>query len=94
LTPTFCHNLSLETGVSIDEDFEYLFIFGNPAKTDIFQLIARVRKGDCDRRIKTVYCSVPKFSSLLCRLEGLRFDLTYLQDPVEWQTKKKSKRIS
>ena len=36
---------ALNTGISIDEDFEYLFIFGNPSKTDIFQLIARVRKG-------------------------------------------------
>lgn len=82
---------ALNTGISIDEDFEYLFIFGNPSKTDIFQLIARVRKGITNRRIKTVYCSVPKYNSIKCRLEGLLFDLTYLDNPIEWQTKKKSR---
>lgn len=82
---------ALNTGISIDEDFEYLFIFGNPAKTDIFQLIARIRKGNINRHIKTVYCSVPKYNSIKCRLEGLQFDLTYLKNPIEWQTKKKSR---
>ncbi len=82
---------ALNTGISIDEDFEYLFIFGNPAKTDVFQLIARVRKGNTNRHIKTVYCSVPKYNSIKCRLEGLQFDLTYLENPIEWQTKKKSR---
>jgi hypothetical protein len=84
---------ALNTGVSIDEDFEYLFIFGNPSKTDIFQLIARVRKGENDRRIKVVFCSVPKVSSLRLRLERMQFDLTYQKDPVEWQTKKRSKGL-
>ncbi len=82
---------ALNTGVSIDEDFEYLFIFGNPAKTDIFQLIARVRKGKGNRRIKTVYCSVPKHSSIKCRLDGLQLDRSYFDDPIEWQTKRKSR---
>lgn len=36
---------ALNTGISIDEDFDYLFIFGNPSKTDIFQVISRVRRG-------------------------------------------------
>ena len=82
---------ALNTGISIDEDFEYLFIFGNPSKTDIFQLIARIRKGTANRNINTVYCSVPKHNSIKCRLEGLQFDLTYLDNPIEWQTKKKSR---
>lgn len=82
---------ALNTGVSIDEDFEYLFIFGNPSKTDIFQLIARVRKGNNNRHLKTVYCQVPKYNSLSCRLKGLELDLSYQDNPVEWQRITKSK---
>jgi hypothetical protein len=84
---------ALNTGVSIDEDFEYLFIFGNPSKTDIFQLIARIRRGNTNRRIKTVYCSVPKRCSILCRLEGLELDLSYRDNPIEWQKQRKSRSI-
>lgn len=84
---------ALNIGVSIDEDFEYIFILGNPSKTNAFQLIARVRKGENDRRIKVVYCSVPKASSLRKRRDGMQFDLTYQKDAVEWQTKKRSKGL-
>ena len=76
---------ALNTGISIDEDIEYLFIFGNPSKTDIYQLLARVRRGKSNRQLKTVYCSVPKYNSVKCRIEGLELDLSYLLNPVEWQ---------
>lgn len=78
---------ALNSGVSIDEDFEYLFILGNPSQTDIFQLVSRIRKGKANRKLKTVYCSVPKYHSLKCRLDGLELALSYLNNPVEWQRK-------
>lgn len=84
---------ALNTGVSIDEDFEYLFIFGNPSKTAIFQLIARVRKGKSLRKIKTIFCSVPLYSSLVAQKEQKEIDLLFIDDNKEWQTKTRARRF-
>ena len=85
-----CITSALNTGISIDEDFDYLFILGNSAQTDMFQLAARVRIGSSNRHYKTVYCSVPKRNSLKFRMESMMLDLTYLKEPTRWQIQKRS----
>ena len=78
---------ALNTGVSINEDFEYLFIFGNPSETSIFQLIARVRKGSKDnpRKLKTVYCAVPRWYSLNARKTQIENDILFVDNKDEWK---------
>lgn len=80
---------ALNTGVSIDEDFEYLFILGCPSKTSIFQLIARIRRGSNNRKIKTIYCSVPPYSTIRTRHDARIDDLLYIDNPEEWKSKRR-----
>lgn len=80
---------ALNTGVSIDEDFEYVFILGCPSKTSIFQLIARIRRGYSNRRIKMVYCSVPPYQTIRTRRETKLEDLMYIDNPTEWRAKRR-----
>lgn len=84
---------ALNTGISIDEDFEYLFIFGNPSKTAIRQLIARVRKGKQNRKLKTVFCSVPSYHSICARKNQIEQDLLFFDNKEEWQLKKRTRNL-
>ena len=80
---------ALNTGVSINEDYEYLFIFGHPSKTSIFQLIARVRKGskETPRKLKTVFCAVPRWHSINTRKTQIENDLLFVDNKDEWKLK-------
>ena len=84
---------ALNTGVSINENYEYLFIFGNPSKTAIFQLIARVRRGKYHRKLKTVFCSVPTWSRINAMKDQLATDLLFVDDKAEWELKRRSRRL-
>lgn len=84
---------ALNTGVSINEDYEYLFIFGNPSKTAIFQLIARVRRGKYHRKLKTVFCSVPTWSRINAMKEQYATDLLFVDDKTEWEVNRRSRRL-
>ncbi len=80
---------ALNTGVSIDEDFEYMFILGCPSRTAMFQLIARIRRGHNNRSIKTIYCSVPPYQTLRTRRDSRLEDLMYVENPIEWKSKRR-----
>lgn len=80
---------ALNTGVSIDEDFEYMFILGCPSRTAMFQLIARIRRGFNGRRIKTVYCSVPPYQTIRARRDSILTALMYKDNPIEWKAKRR-----
>lgn len=80
---------ALNTGVSIDEDFDYMFILGCPSRTAIFQLIARIRRGCNDRRIKTVYCSVPPYQTIRAKKEAKAKSLMCIDNSTEWVAKRR-----
>lgn len=81
---------ALNTGISINEDFEYLFIFGCPSSTDIFQLIARMRKGETNRFWKTIFCSVASYQTLRIKKRANEDELLRVDDPTEWNTHRRS----
>ena len=80
---------ALNTGISIDEDFEYVFILGSPSRTAIYQLIARIRRGYTNRRIKTVYCSIPPYQAIKVRRDARQFLLMPLDNPMEWKARRR-----
>lgn len=80
---------ALNTGVSIDEDFEYMFILGCPSRTAMFQLIARIRRGHNNRRITAIYCSVPPYQTMRVRRDTRQSLLMPIDNPIEWKSRRR-----
>lgn len=81
---------ALNTGVSINEDFDCLFIFGSPSSTAIFQLIARVRKGATQRKWPVIFCSVPLYHTTKTKKDKLKEQLLRIDNPNEWVSKRRT----
>ena len=75
---------ALNTGISINQDFDCLFIFGCPSKTAVFQLVARVRKGSTNRQWPMIFCSVPLYHTIKTKHDSLHEQLMYVDQHDKW----------
>lgn len=78
---------AMNTGINFNEDITNMVIFGTPSSVDIRQSVARVRKGDSNRKVR-LYIQVPHGNSFNAKLKELRKDLEYLNiGNDEWKSK-------
>jgi len=84
---------AMNTGINFNEDIKNVVILGSPSSVDIRQSVARVRKGDSNRKVR-LYIQVPFGQAIRTKVESMKKDLEFLDLGIhEWQEqygKKKS----
>lgn len=84
---------AMDTGINFNEDVKNVVILGIPSSVSIRQSVARVRKGDNNRKVR-LFIQVPFGQAIRTKIESMKCDLEFLDIGIhEWQKKYGSKKV-
>jgi hypothetical protein len=76
---------AMNTGINFNEDIRNVVIIGTPSSVDIRQSVARVRKGQDNRKVR-LYIQVPFGQAIRTKVESIKRDLEFNDIGIyEWQ---------
>ncbi|WP_286184484.1 hypothetical protein [Bacillus sp. SD075] len=85
---------AMDTGINFNEDVKNVVILGIPSSVSIRQSVARVRKGDNNRKVR-LFIQVPYGQAIRTKIESMKRDLEFLDIGIhEWQKKYGSKKVA
>ncbi|TGA99024.1 hypothetical protein E4665_06815 [Sporolactobacillus shoreae] len=83
---------AMNTGINFNEDVRNVVILGSPTSVEIRQTVARVRKGEKNRKVR-LYLQVPFGQAIRTKVETMKRDLEFIDIGIhEWQRKYGVKR--
>lgn len=84
---------AMNTGINFNEDVKNVVILGSPSSVDIRQSVARVRKGDKNRKVR-LYIQVPFGQAIRTKVESIKRDLEFDDIGIyEWQKKYGKRKV-
>lgn len=84
---------AMNTGINFNEDVKNVVILGSPSSVDIRQSVARVRKGESNRKVR-LYIQVPYGQAIRTKVESMKKDLDFLELGIhEWQKQYGKKKV-
>lgn len=84
---------AMNTGINFNEDVKNVVIIGTPSSVDIRQSVARVRKGEVNRKVR-LYIQVPYGQAIRTKVESMKRDLEFTDIGIyEWQKKHGKRKV-
>lgn len=84
---------AMNTGVNFNEDVKNVVIVGTPSSVDIRQSVARIRKGEVNRKVR-LYIQVPYGQAVRTKVESMKRDLEFTDIGIyDWQKKYGKRKV-
>ncbi|PFP17553.1 hypothetical protein COJ96_26440 [Bacillus sp. AFS073361] len=84
---------AMNTGINFNEDVKNVVILGSPSSVDIRQSVARVRKGEKNRKVR-LYIQVPFGQAIRTKVESIKRDLEFTDIGIyEWQKRYGKRKV-
>jgi hypothetical protein len=84
---------AMNTGINFNEDIKNVVIVGTPSSVDIRQSVARVRKGEKNRKVR-LYIQVPFGQAIRTKVEAMKRDFEFEEIGIyAWQKKYGKRKV-